>query len=290
MRRKSAGSASDSHDNDCPLSIPGACYYAGMARVRLLHWKSAEAAAHIEALRSAGYEVEYEEQFRPALMKGWRESPPDAFVIDLSRLPSHGREIAIALRQSPRTRQVPIVFCDGTDEKIDRIRRDLPDAAYCSLSKLLSSLRKAIANPPLNPVKPVQMMDRYASRTAAQKLGIGASSTVALFDPPRDVLTILGALPSGVEFVEESDDGKASVTLCFVRDADSLRSVLSRVRRFASGSKLWILWRKGALAKVGGVTESLIRDQAIDLGLVDYKICSVNEVWSAMLFARKRSM
>ncbi len=257
-----------------------------MSRVRLLHWKAAEAAAHLDSLRAAGYEVEYEEQFRPGLMKLWRESPPDAFVIDLSRLPSHGREIAIALRQSPATRAVPIVFCDGADEKIDRIRRDLPDAAYCSLSKLPSSLRKAIANPPVKPVKPVQMMDRYASRTAAQKLGIKESSTVAVIDPPRDFMKVLGELPHGVEFAEEGDN-KASVTLCFVHDAGLLRSVLSRVRALASTSKLWILWRKGS-AK-GGVTERLVREQAIDLGLVDYKICSVNETWSALLFAAKRT-
>lgn len=259
-----------------------------MARVRLLHWRSAEAAAHVEALRSAGYEVEYEEQFRPGLMKAWRASPPDAFVIDLSRLPSQGREIAIALRQSPATRHVPIVFCGGTDEKIDRVRRDLPDAGYCTASKLSSSLRAAIKTPPLHPVKPVQMMDRYASRSTAQKLGITASSTVALFDPPRDFLKVLGALPSNVEFAEEFSD-KAAVTLCFVVNADSLRSVLSRVRPLASASKLWILWRKGALGKGTGVTENFVRNEAIDLGLVDYKICSVNEVWSAMLFAAKRS-
>lgn len=256
-----------------------------MPRVRLLHWRQSEAAAHLDTLRAAGYEVEYEEQFRLDLMKLWRESPPDAFLIDLSRLPSHGREIAIAIRQSPATRGVPIVFCDGADEKIDRIRRNLPDADYCTLSKLVPSLRKAIANRPANPVKPIQMMDRYASRSAAQKLGIRESSTVAVIDPPRDFMKVLGELPHGAEFAEEGD-GNASVTLCFVHDPDLLKSVLSRVRILANTSKLWILWRKGGSAK-GGVTERLVREQAIDLGLVDYKICSVNEIWSALLFASR---
>src|SRR5689334_9126671 len=100
-----------------------------MPRIRLLHWKASEATRHIDLLRQAGYQIDYEEQFRPALMKSWRESPPDAFVIDLSRLPSHGREIAIALRQSSRTRCVPIIFCCGEKEKVDRTRDTLPDAS-----------------------------------------------------------------------------------------------------------------------------------------------------------------
>src|SRR5579875_1689898 len=103
-----------------------------MPRIRLLHWKAQEAKPYFEALRESGYTVEYDEQFRPALMKEWRESPPDAFVIDLSRLPSQGREIAIALRQSKRTRSVPIVFCEGAEEKVGAIRSVLPDAAYCT--------------------------------------------------------------------------------------------------------------------------------------------------------------
>ncbi len=258
-----------------------------MPRVRLLHWKESEAAAHIDALRQAGHQVDYDEQFRPALMKTWRESPPDAFVIDLSRLPSHGREIAIALRQSSRTRAVPIVFCGGDEEKVARIRSELPDAGYCTLPKLRSALRTALANRPTNPVKPVQMMDRYGSRSTAQKLGIKESSTVRLIEPPRNALQALGDLPSNVEILDDSANGPASVTLCFLHDAHSLLPTLSRVRGLAATSKLWMLWRKGGSVARGDVTETTLRQNAIDLGLVDYKVCSVNNVWSGMLLCRK---
>ena len=98
-------------------------------------------------------------------------------------------------------------------------------------------------------------------------------------------MRVLGELPNAVEFAEEGDD-KASVTLCFVHEPDSLTSVLSRVRTLARTTKLWILWRKGRSAQ-SGVTERLVREQAIDVGLVDYKICSVNETWSALLFASR---
>ncbi|MBV9155322.1 MAG: hypothetical protein JO097_03615 [Acidobacteriaceae bacterium] len=258
-----------------------------MARVRLLHWKAAEAALHIDLLRRAGHEIEYDEQFRPALLRGWRESPPEAFVIDLSRLPSHGREIAIALRQSPLTRRIPLVFVDGTKEKVDRIRTELPDASYCSSAKLSVALEQALAHPPDRPVKPVQMMERYGARTAPQKLGIKPGSTLALVNPPRDVMKVLGELPRDVAVVEGNGAG-AAVTLCFVNEAHSVRQSLSKLREMAGQTKLWILWPKGGSTSRGDLTESLVRENAIDLGLVDYKICSVNQMWSAILFALKR--
>lgn len=267
-----------------------------MARIRLLHWKEAEAREYIDALEGAGHRVEYEEKFRPGLMRMWRESPPDAFVIDLSRLPSHGREIAIALRQSRATRTIPIVFCEGVEEKVERVRSVLPDAAYCTCGTLRSTLRSALKQRVEAPAVPTAMMDRYGGRTAAQKLGIKEGSTVALVDAPRDGIRVIGDLPGGVD-VREDDEDHTDVTLCFIHDLGSLQGRLSEMRRRAGRTKLWVLWKKGASKKNaaknaagerGGVTEGLVREYALALGLVDYKVCSVNEVWSALAFAPKR--
>lgn len=253
-----------------------------MPRVRLLHWNAAEASLTLKNLLGAGFQVEYDEKFDPSLMRKWRDDPPSAFVIDLSRLPSHGREIAVALRQSPKTRPVPIVFCDGASEKVKLIRDVLPDAAYCTSEALITTLKDL--QPARTPVKPPGMMDRYGSRTTAQKLGVIEGNAVAVIDPPRNVNAILGPLPTGVELVEES----GAVTLCFVHSADDLRADMSRVRSSAAKTKLWILWRKKGAPGHNGITERMIRETGIELGLVDYKICSVDKTWSAMLFARRK--
>lgn len=258
-----------------------------MSRVRLLHWNAKEAVTYIELLRAAAHNVEYDPEFRPSLMRLWRELPPDAFVIDLSRLPSQGREIAVALRQSPVLRHVPIVFCEGAEEKVSRIQAELPDAVYCREGALRAALKRAIANPPREPAKPTAMMDRYASKTAAKKLGIKESSTVALIDPPPDYARVLGKMPAHVQLLEDSTS--APVTLCFVREVHSLRRTISELRALAATTKLWILWPKKASRAGGTLTESLVREHAIQIGLVDYKICSVNEVWSAMLFALRKN-
>ncbi len=202
-----------------------------MARLRLLHWKAAEASETIGTLHSAGHAVDYDEEFRPAFMKQWREYPPDAFVIDLSRLPSHGREIAIALRQSRKTAHIPLLFCGGAEEKVEQTRALLPDATYCTLPTLTASLKRALAEPPQKkPTKPSAMMDRYAGRSAAQKLGIREGSTVRLIDPPRDFMRALGDLPVGVQFQEERLDEAAGVTLCFIDSVEELQPTISCLR------------------------------------------------------------
>lgn len=258
-----------------------------MGRIELLHWNAEEAQQYLEFLRRAGHEAGYEAEFSPALMRRWRESPPDAFVIDLSRLPSHGREIGSALRQSRATRHVPLVFCEGAPEKVARVRTELPDATYCTRRTLRSSLKRAMQGQPETPVVPREMMKRYAGRTAAEKLGIREGATVKAIDAPRDFPDLLGSLPKGVELADFRVKDP-QITLCFAQNADGLRRRFSEIRRYADGLKLWVLWRKGGSAGRGDITEQLVRETGIELGFVDYKICSVNEVWSGLAFARKR--
>jgi hypothetical protein len=253
-----------------------------MPRVRLFHWKASEAAELLAALRAAGYLVDYDEAWSPDGFRAMRESPPDAFAIDLSRAPSHGREIATFLRGRKATRHIPMVFVGGAPEKVDAIRKLLPDAVYTAPGRLRSALRTALANRPASPVVPAQMMARYASRSAARKLGIREGSTAALIDPPRNYAGVIGELPGGAA-LEEAPAVACPITLWFVHDAAACREALPGMRNVAARSKLWILWRKGS-----GVTQRFLRESAAAVGLVDYKICSVDATWSAMLFALRK--
>jgi NarL family two-component system response regulator YdfI len=169
--------------------------------------------------------------------------------------------------------------------KIEGVRRVLPDAVYTPMSRLRTALRSAIANPPADPLKPAQMMERWGSRTTAQKLGIAKNSRVFVIDPPSGYARAVGELPGGASFEEESADGCA-LALWFVHGIAEFHAALPRMRTLASRSRLWILWRK---SRQDGLNGNLIRSGAIDVGLVDYKICSINETWSAMVFAVKKA-
>ena len=115
-----------------------------MQRICFVHFGTKDADAWREKLTTAGFAVEVHSGYTTEAMRQWRSDPPHAFAIDLTRLPSHGREVAIALRQSPKTRPVPIVFLNGAIAKVDALRAVLPDARYCVSSSLLAELRAVV--------------------------------------------------------------------------------------------------------------------------------------------------
>jgi hypothetical protein len=265
-----------------------------MLRVRLVHWKAAEAEPRIEKLRKAGFAVEYEEKPDYSHMREWRKSPPDAFVIDLTRLPSHGREVATALRNYRDTRSVPLLFLDGEKEKVERARQTLPDAEFTTSSALIAAVKRAIRNRGTRdaaPVRPPAMMERYGSRSVAEKLGIKPNQKIALLDPPPHLEALIGGLPEGVEWVE-ADDGRPEMALYFVADADRLRSAFGLARRQKNLKKLWVARKKPAgktqASAAATVSENVVRETGIELGFVDYKVCAISDVWSGLLFARKK--
>ena len=256
-----------------------------MPRVRIVHWKGSETGPLLEVCRSGGFDVEFDDIPFPELVRMIRHNQPDAVVIDLTRLPSQGREAAIALRRTKFSRHIPIVFVGGEPEKVARVREFLPDAAYTTVGRLCAKLKSVCAKPPANPIAPPGVMERYGHRSKAQKLGIRADSTVAVMDAPRDYLAALGELPEGVTVVEDPDEPQP-VTLWFVRDPEAYRLALQPMRRWAPKTRLWILWPKGAKS---GLTQHVVRELANEIGLVDYKICAINERWSAMVFAPRKA-
>ena len=257
-----------------------------MPRVRIVHWKASQAAALVEACRACGFEVEYEDLKFADLAKAIRVRPPDALAIDLTCLPSHGREAATYLRRTKYARHIPLVFVDGPAEKVAVVRRQLPDATFTTLKRICTSIRQACARGvPADPVLPPGAMERYGSRTLAQKLGIKEGSTVGVMDAPRDYAAALGPLPEGVEIAEDPVAAQA-ITLWYVRDSREYQAGLRGMQEIAGRTKLWVVWRKGVN---GGLTDRSVREAAIEVGLVDYKICAVNDQWSAIAFARRKS-
>ena len=83
------------------------------ARVRLIHWNREEGKRKAEVLQAAGFEVSFDDAGGPELLRRLREAPPSAVVIDLTRLPSQGREVGVALRYAKSTRRLPLVFVGG---------------------------------------------------------------------------------------------------------------------------------------------------------------------------------
>jgi len=98
--------------------------------ILLVHWKDEEAEERLAMLRRLGFAARRMAPEGMASLRGLRSDPPAAVIIDLTRLPSHGRAVAVALRQQKATRLVPLVFAGGEPEKVEATRALLPDAVY----------------------------------------------------------------------------------------------------------------------------------------------------------------
>ena len=105
-------------------------------RVFLIHWNASEAEELARPLRASGWEVEIEAEDGARACKAIRGNPPDAVVVYLTRLPSHGRDTADYLRSIKATRDVPIVFLDGKADAVEKTRAKVPDAVYTTSTEL----------------------------------------------------------------------------------------------------------------------------------------------------------
>ena len=247
----------------------------------------------MERLRAAGFEADYEPHPEGSLMKYIRAAPPAALVIDLSRMPSHGREVGVHVRASKRLRHIPLVYVDGAADKVEVVRQWLPDAVYTTWAEVGAALHKVVTQDGLAaaPATPPPIMQRYGNRTVAQKLGIDKPGiTVAVINPPRTYRKALDPLPEGVEPDEDPARAGAAVTLWFVENAGQYMSALRRMLAWAPHTRLWVLWPKGR--KRGdsddAINETLVREAALSVGLVDYKVCSFDATWSALALAVRK--
>ena len=258
-----------------------------MPRVRLIHWNAVETEERAAKLRALGYDVASEPLDQPALRE-LRRNPPDAVIIDLARLPSQGRDVAVTLRTYKSIRQVPLIMVGGTRDDVKSVRAILPDVVHSTWKDIGPALDMALAAPPAKAVVPESAFAGYSGTPLPKKLGIKASSSVVLVGAPEEFEKTLGPLPEDVVLRRDAR-GKRDVTIWFVDSQKELRRRIVRMGEFADGARLWIAWPKKSSGVVSDVTEPVVRETGLATGLVDYKICAIDKTWSGLLFAKRRA-
>jgi hypothetical protein len=257
-----------------------------MGRVRLIHWNTEEAQQKATLLECAEFDVVLEPQDPPAALREMRENPPLAVVIDLSRSPTRGRDMGLAIRHYKATRSIPLVFVAGDLEKVARVRKSLPDAAYTGWDKVYLVVREAIANPHPVTSAPKSLLAGYADTPLSKKLGIVANGVVALHDAPQGFEDLLTDLPEGVRLRRQAR-GQRNLTIWFSRSRSELENEIDRMARVADQGPLWIAWPKKASRLGSDLTQAVVRKVGLATGLVDYKVCAIDAVWSGLLFTRR---
>jgi catechol 2,3-dioxygenase-like lactoylglutathione lyase family enzyme len=255
-------------------------------RVHLVHWHPGEAEERAARLRSAGFLVSHE-TMTPAVLRSMRSDPPDAIVIDLSRIPSQGRDVGLSIRMQKDTRRIPLVFVDGEREKIAQIRRLLPDAQCTTWNRIRTALENALARPLLQPVVPESSLTGYSGTPLVKKLGIKPHSRVILLGPPDGFENTLGVLPEGVTMRRRASE-RSDLIIWFVRTLSELEHRIGRIFILTGEARLWIAWPKKTSSLAGDLSQTEVRNSGLAAGLVDYKVCAIDETWSGLLFVRRK--
>ena len=256
-------------------------------RIYLIHWKKEEVEARAAYLIQAGHSVVSDMPAGRDFLAGLAASVPDVILIDLTRLPSQGRDIGVLIRRQVGTRDVPLVFAGGQEDKVSQVRKVLPDAVYTRWEDILQSLADAIANQPQSPVVPDSAFAAYAGKPLFDKLGIKPGMTVGLINAPYDFSQTLGKLPSKVRLLE-GESGECDLLIWFVRSHAELCEQVAKITHSMGDIPLWIAWPKKASGVQTDLAQQTVRDAGLGTGMVDYKVCSIDAIWSGLLFRRRK--
>lgn len=130
----------------------------------------------------------------------------------------------------------------------------------------------------------------YSGTPLARKLGIAEGAAVSTIDPPDDLDELLAPIPDGVTF-RSTLRGRADVVVFFTVSRRKLERRIDAAGRtiFPHGG-LWIAWPKRASKVETDMTEDVVREIALPLGLVDNKVCAIDDTWSGLRLVWRREL
>lgn len=134
-------------------------------------------------------------------------------------------------------------------------------------------------------MKPITKSAGYSGTPLVRKLGIKPGARIQVVSEPPDFRSVLGPMPEGVK---PSPRGELDFAMVFTRTIADLekRFVVLRDRLAPNGS-LWVSWPKKSSGVSTELTENVVRDFGLEHGLVDVKVCAVDETWSGLKFVRR---
>lgn len=131
-------------------------------------------------------------------------------------------------------------------------------------------------------------MAGYSGKPLAAKLGLKPGMKVRLVNAPAGYNRTLGKLPAGI--VEPSRPGAGSLDFIqlFTKSRRELeKSIPALLTSLAPAGMLWVSWPKKASKVPTDITEDTVREVAFPAGLVDVKVCAVDDVWSGLKLVRR---
>jgi hypothetical protein len=130
-------------------------------------------------------------------------------------------------------------------------------------------------------------MAGYSGTPLPKKLGIKESQRIAFVNAPDNFTEELGKLPGGVEIVKQQR-APLDLIVCFVKSEKELVAQFGKLAaKLAPAGMLWVSWPKKASGVPTDLSDSVVRRIGLAAGLVDTKVCAINEVWSGLRFVKR---
>jgi hypothetical protein len=265
--------------------------------VRLICWNEADAAARARLLRRAGYRViSAPPENAGGMVRYFRELSPDAVVIDLDRLPSHGRELGLSLRASKSTSHLRLVFAGGLPAKIELVRAAIPDAVFTPWDNdLAPAIERAMAQPEPPRLPSRELPKASGAGSLERKLDIKPKTHFAIISVNRNpnhnddpwLAELLVSVPDGAIQQRRIDDATTLALFPIASRRDLMRALELARSSLPPKASLWIVHPKQTSPLAADFNQDDVREAGLAHGFVDYKVCAVDKDWSALKFARR---
>ena len=129
------------------------------------------------------------------------------------------------------------------------------------------------------------MPSGYSGTPLPKKLGIREGQRVGHRGAPKGFPTTLGVLPTGARLAPSRPGGGDDILLLFALDRRSLEEALPvMLSRMAPETALWICWPKKTSSLASDISGNAVRSAGLAAGVVDIKVCAIDEDWSGLKF------
>jgi len=127
-------------------------------------------------------------------------------------------------------------------------------------------------------------MAGYSGTPLVKKLGIKDGSRVALVNAPENFQAELGDLPDNVTFMKSTTNSLDLILFFVLSERILARDFAKLAARLTSNGMIWIAWPKKSSGVATDLTFERVQRIGLDAGLVDVKICAIDDTWSGLKF------
>ena len=125
-------------------------------------------------------------------------------------------------------------------------------------------------------------MAGYSGTPLAKKLGLKGGSRIFLLNAPGNYLQLVSPLPEGVQVAPQITSHTDVIHIFSTKKEELSQALHTCLEKMRPNGMIWVSWPKKSSKVPTDITEDTIREMALPLGLVDIKVCAVDDVWSGL--------